>query len=182
MCIYIQISNWMCWCCLQDIPTGADSCVTSLACDSVGKSLLIAGCGDGSVRLYDRRLPPSDRYLFNTVACSVLFLDVDADFLTLHSPPVEWWPSGSTLAGWPVSSSRKAEMGKSSVAGKKAQFREQSSEKCVSFTCTWCCIHSVSGDVRFWDPRFSESVKKVETKLPSCTAMEVHQQASVFAR
>ena len=46
---------------LQDIPTGADSCVTSLACDSVGRSLLIAGCGDGSVRLFDRRLPPSDR-------------------------------------------------------------------------------------------------------------------------
>lgn len=45
----------------QDIPTGADSCVTSLACDSVGRSLLVAGCGDGSVRLFDRRLPPSDR-------------------------------------------------------------------------------------------------------------------------
>ena len=46
---------------LQDIPTGADSCVTSLACDNVGRSLLIAGLGDGSVRLYDRRLAPTDR-------------------------------------------------------------------------------------------------------------------------
>ncbi|XP_065066347.1 regulatory-associated protein of mTOR-like [Rhopilema esculentum] len=45
---------------LQDIPTGADSCVTSIACDSVGRSLLVAGLGDGSVRIYDRRLPPSD--------------------------------------------------------------------------------------------------------------------------
>ena len=44
----------------QDIPTGADSCVTSLACDSMGRSLLIAGCGDGSVRLYDRRLAPAE--------------------------------------------------------------------------------------------------------------------------
>ncbi len=45
---------------LQDIPTGADSCITSIACDSVGRSLLVAGLGDGSVRIYDRRLPPSD--------------------------------------------------------------------------------------------------------------------------
>ena len=42
---------------LQDIPTGADSCVTSLASDSARKSLLVAGCGDGSVRLFDRRQP-----------------------------------------------------------------------------------------------------------------------------
>ena len=47
----------------QDIPTGADSCVTSIACDSVGRSLLVAGLGDGSVRIYDRRLPPSDWYV-----------------------------------------------------------------------------------------------------------------------
>lgn len=45
---------------LQDIPTGADSCVTSLTCDSVNRSLLVAGLGDGSVRLYDRRLPADD--------------------------------------------------------------------------------------------------------------------------
>ena len=32
-------------CASKDIPTGADSCVTSLSCDSVGRSLLIAGCG-----------------------------------------------------------------------------------------------------------------------------------------
>jgi len=45
---------------VQDIPTGADSCVTSMACDSVSRSLLVAGLGDGSVRIYDRRLPPDD--------------------------------------------------------------------------------------------------------------------------
>ena len=44
----------------QDIPTGADSCVTSMCCDSFGKSLIVAGCGDGSVRLFDRRMPPND--------------------------------------------------------------------------------------------------------------------------
>ncbi|CDQ68891.1 unnamed protein product [Oncorhynchus mykiss] len=40
---------------VQDIPTGADSCVTSLSCDSQ-RSLIAAGLGDGSVRLYDRRM------------------------------------------------------------------------------------------------------------------------------
>ena len=43
---------------LQDLPTGADSCITSL--DSDGRHLLVAGCGDGTVRLYDRRLPPHE--------------------------------------------------------------------------------------------------------------------------
>ena len=46
---------------LQDIITGADSCVTSLACDTVNRSLLIAGCGDSTVRIYDRRVNSHDR-------------------------------------------------------------------------------------------------------------------------
>ena len=58
---------------LQDIPTGADSCITSLACDHIGKSLIVAGCGDGSVRLYDRRLPPADRYTHMFCSESVVF-------------------------------------------------------------------------------------------------------------
>uniref|UniRef100_W5N7F7 Regulatory-associated protein of mTOR n=1 Tax=Lepisosteus oculatus TaxID=7918 RepID=W5N7F7_LEPOC len=44
---------------VQDIPTGADSCVTSLSCDSQ-RSLIVAGLGDGSVRVYDRRMPPNE--------------------------------------------------------------------------------------------------------------------------
>uniref|UniRef100_A0A8D0CEE3 Regulatory-associated protein of mTOR n=1 Tax=Scleropages formosus TaxID=113540 RepID=A0A8D0CEE3_SCLFO len=40
---------------VQDIPTGADSCVTSLSCDP-NRSLIVAGLGDGSVRVYDRRM------------------------------------------------------------------------------------------------------------------------------
>lgn len=43
---------------IQDIPTGADSCVTCLTSETVHHSLMIAGCGDGTVRLYDRRQPP----------------------------------------------------------------------------------------------------------------------------
>lgn len=44
---------------LQDIPTGADSCVTSLSCDPQ-RSLVAAGLGDGSVRVYDRRMGPNE--------------------------------------------------------------------------------------------------------------------------
>ena len=43
----------------QDIPTGADSCVTSLSCDSQ-RSLIVAGLGDGSVRVFDRRMGPNE--------------------------------------------------------------------------------------------------------------------------
>ncbi|XP_068119978.1 regulatory-associated protein of mTOR isoform X2 [Hyperolius riggenbachi] len=44
---------------VQDIPTGADSCVTSLSCDS-HRSLIVAGLGDGSVRVFDRRMAQND--------------------------------------------------------------------------------------------------------------------------
>uniref|UniRef100_A0A8D1LZI0 Regulatory associated protein of MTOR complex 1 n=1 Tax=Sus scrofa TaxID=9823 RepID=A0A8D1LZI0_PIG len=44
---------------VQDIPTGADSCVTSLSCDS-RRSLIVAGLGDGSIRVYDRRMALSE--------------------------------------------------------------------------------------------------------------------------
>ena len=49
---------------IQDIPTGADSCVTCLTSDSAERSLMIAGCGDGTVRLYDRRQPPNSRLIY----------------------------------------------------------------------------------------------------------------------
>ncbi|XP_077490402.1 regulatory associated protein of MTOR complex 1 isoform X1 [Amblyomma americanum] len=42
-----------------DMPTGADYPITSLSIDHEG-SLLVAGCGDGTIRVYDRRLPPAD--------------------------------------------------------------------------------------------------------------------------
>ncbi|KXJ28610.1 Regulatory-associated protein of mTOR [Exaiptasia diaphana] len=113
---------------MQDIPTGADSCVTSLACDSVGRSLLIAGCGDGSVRLYDRRLPPSDS--------RVMALREHSGWVT--SVFLQKGGDGNIISG------------------------------------------SVAGDVRFWDPRFSESVKHFET-LANMTAFEVHHQAKVIA-
>ncbi|XP_005056339.1 PREDICTED: regulatory-associated protein of mTOR [Ficedula albicollis] len=44
---------------VQDIPTGADSCVTSLSCDSQ-RSLIVAGLGDGSIRVFDRRMALSE--------------------------------------------------------------------------------------------------------------------------
>ncbi|KAL1423394.1 hypothetical protein MTO96_021151 [Rhipicephalus appendiculatus] len=42
-----------------DMPTGVDYPITSLSIDHEG-SLLVAGCGDGTIRVYDRRLPPAD--------------------------------------------------------------------------------------------------------------------------
>ncbi|XP_071509091.1 regulatory-associated protein of mTOR-like [Diadema antillarum] len=114
---------------LQDIPTGADSCVTSLACDSVGRSLLIAGCGDGSVRLYDRRIAPSE--------CRVM---------TLRE-------HNSWVAN--VHIQKGAGDGKIISAG-------------------------LGGDVRFWDPRFTESVRVVNT-APGLTSMAVHPHAGIFA-
>lgn len=113
---------------MQDIPTGADSCVTSLACDSVGRSLLIAGCGDGSVRLFDRRLPPSDS--------RVMVLREHAGWVT--SVFLQKGGDGNIISG------------------------------------------SVAGDVRFWDTRFTESVRSLET-IGNSAAFEVHHQAKVFA-
>ncbi|XP_067126176.1 regulatory-associated protein of mTOR [Centruroides vittatus] len=45
---------------IQDIPTGADSCVTKLSTDKSLPSIIVAGCGDGTIRIYDCRLPPND--------------------------------------------------------------------------------------------------------------------------
>lgn len=41
-------------------------------------------------------------------------------------------------------------------------------------------FHSVAGDVKFWDPRFTESVRSLET-IGNSAAFEVHHQAKVFA-
>ncbi|GIX87476.1 regulatory-associated protein of mTOR [Caerostris darwini] len=41
---------------IQDIPTGADSCITCLTSSANYASLIGAGCGDGTVRIYDRRM------------------------------------------------------------------------------------------------------------------------------
>uniref|UniRef100_A0AAU7B9E9 Raptor n=1 Tax=Pyrrhocoris apterus TaxID=37000 RepID=A0AAU7B9E9_PYRAP len=43
-----------------DIPTGADSCVSSMSLDPTGGQLMSIGCGDGTVRIFDRRLPQNE--------------------------------------------------------------------------------------------------------------------------
>ena len=46
----------------------------------------------------------------------------------------------------------------------------------------YCSLtYSVNGDVRFWDPRFSESVKLIQPSFNTLTAMAVHPQANIFA-
>ncbi|RKP25316.1 raptor N-terminal caspase like domain-containing protein, partial [Syncephalis pseudoplumigaleata] len=46
--------------CIEDIYTHSDSCVTSLTSDPMSNHLFIAGCGDGVVRVFDRRHPPRE--------------------------------------------------------------------------------------------------------------------------
>lgn len=45
---------------IQDICTGADSCVTCLTSSADYPDLIVAGCGDGTVRVYDRRLAQNE--------------------------------------------------------------------------------------------------------------------------
>lgn len=44
-----------------DMATGSEGVVTSLCCDTLTQSCLIASFSDGSVRVFDKRLPPHDR-------------------------------------------------------------------------------------------------------------------------
>ncbi|XP_045213850.2 regulatory-associated protein of mTOR-like isoform X2 [Mercenaria mercenaria] len=113
---------------VQDIPTGADSCVTCLASDMSGRSLLIAGCGDGTVRLFDRRLAPTE--------CRVM---------TLREHP-----------RWVV----------------KVHLQKGTEGKIVTA--------SNAGDVRFWDPRFTESVRCMNLQS-SFTSVDLHPRADVLA-
>lgn len=45
---------------VQDLPTHADSCITSISLDRQSNSVFIGGCGDGTVRVFDKRLPPTE--------------------------------------------------------------------------------------------------------------------------
>jgi len=113
---------------ISDINTGAESCVTSLASDPISKSLLIAGCGDGSVRLFDRRLNPTE--------CRVMTLRE-------HS-------------SWVL----------------KVHLQRGSGKNIVSACC--------DGDIRFWDPRFTNSVRVYSTPT-SLTSVDIHPSADIIA-
>ncbi|KAI8984718.1 raptor N-terminal caspase like domain-containing protein [Mycotypha africana] len=45
---------------VMDIPTHSSSCVSSLTSDQLSGNILIAGFGDGSIGVYDRRLNPNE--------------------------------------------------------------------------------------------------------------------------
>lgn len=45
---------------VQELPTRANSCITALTCDQVVGDIIVAGFGDGGLRVYDRRLQPRD--------------------------------------------------------------------------------------------------------------------------
>lgn len=43
----------------QDIPARSGSCITSLTSDQVAGNIFVAGFGDGAVRVFDQRQPPT---------------------------------------------------------------------------------------------------------------------------
>ena len=45
---------------VMDIPTQSLGCVTSITSDQVNGNIIIAGFGDGSIGVYDRRLSPEE--------------------------------------------------------------------------------------------------------------------------
>jgi len=49
--------------CMQEIPTKSNSCVTCLTSDNVTGNLIVAGFGDGMLKLYDRRSPSRESML-----------------------------------------------------------------------------------------------------------------------
>ncbi|GFG29093.1 hypothetical protein Cfor_00263 [Coptotermes formosanus] len=62
---------------VQDIPTGADCCVSSISTDISESCLMVAGCGDGSVRLFDRRLSPQEARVMTWREHSAWVVDVN---------------------------------------------------------------------------------------------------------
>ena len=56
-------------CFIQDIPAGVDSVVSCLALDTTDRSLLVAGCADGVVRMYDKREPPPSGWCVCVCVC-----------------------------------------------------------------------------------------------------------------
>ncbi|PSN48417.1 Regulatory-associated protein of mTOR [Blattella germanica] len=77
---------------VQDIPTGADCCVTSISTDLAESCLMLVGCGDGSVRLFDRRLTPQEARVMTWREHSGWVVDVNlrCDSLT----------GGKAVSGW----------------------------------------------------------------------------------
>ncbi|XP_065846422.1 regulatory-associated protein of mTOR-like isoform X2 [Oscarella lobularis] len=117
---------------VQDIATGAESCVTCLTSDEAGRSLLVAGCGDGTVRLFDHRCPSGE----NVVSSHVMTLKEHNSWIVkaFMQPGTD----GKILTG------------------------------------------SMHGDVKLWDPRFTESVKTIRLSSMLST-LAFHERANIFA-
>ena len=49
--------------CELDMPTFSDSSISCLTSENTHGNLIIAGCGDGAVRMYDRRVAPREWYV-----------------------------------------------------------------------------------------------------------------------
>lgn len=44
--------------CVQNLPTYSEHVLTCLSSDPNGSNTLVAGCGDGAIKLFDSRIPP----------------------------------------------------------------------------------------------------------------------------
>ncbi|ELW68221.1 Regulatory-associated protein of mTOR [Tupaia chinensis] len=141
---------------VQDIPTGADSCVTSLSCDS-HRSLIVAGLGDGSIRVYDRRMALSE--------CRVMTYREHAAWVV--KAYLQKRPEGHI-----VSVSRVMTYREHAAWVVKAYLQKRPEGHIVSV--------SVNGDVRFFDPRMPESVNALQI-VKGLTALDIHPQAHLIA-
>lgn len=66
-----------------DIPTGSENCVTSIHHNPQDSSLFVAACGDGSVRLFDRRSSPQSARVMTWREHSAWV--IDCEWISVHS-------------------------------------------------------------------------------------------------
>lgn len=83
---------------IVDMMTGSEGVVTSMCCDSLTQSRLVGSFSDGSVRVFDRRLPPHDRYA--NVCCLLIFVEMfclirnilgKASIMAMYGPRLMWF-------------------------------------------------------------------------------------------
>lgn len=54
-------------------------------------------------------------------------------------------------------------------------------EQFIVYHLIFPCCHSVEGDIKFWDPRLTSSVKTISNTVTGLTSFDVHQQADLIA-
>lgn len=52
---------------VADLLVGSEGVVTSLDSDASNSSIIFASCSDGYVRVFDRRIPPNQRFIISNI-------------------------------------------------------------------------------------------------------------------